>query len=360
MMKQNELIAAMKSSEDKLLSVRENMINYCVKEEKMQKDEAEKAVNDIISAGAEFKKNVEKFDKLPEEELGAALKALLREKLAGADKKQADELLSGIYEVITDESLEAFDRIAGTEGNKEMKEQVSSFRAVSMEEFKGKSEDERLDLIMAALESASGLVSLSIVAGQEAEQDEAPTEKKSTNANYEALAEYILARKGESDSFTPESSAYEIGAVVSAKNEIEASAQKKCGGRKAIKIISRILAVTIMVALTVCVAMLMFVILSRIGLGALLGLRRFLKPLLMAGVAVGLISFDRVFVKPIDWMQAGIEKLLCKLTGTPYNEEQEQTESNEEPRTSTENVGEEQAHEPAPAAEPLTEAKSYS
>ena len=306
-MESNVIYTDIKKHEDRLLSGRENMIRYCVDVEKMSLEEATEAVTDIIKAVTKFKATYDRISEIPEKDRAEELKKLLYESVGGSE-----EALEQIYESIVLLGCDCLDQISD-KLEEETVEKVAKLRVEGLDSFRLRTREDKLELTVAAIEGVSDLVAVSIVAdGEES--------TLSGNLQYEALAGYLSSKKEANGNEEKELSPYEAGISVCVKGELAAVAKEASSKAKKISIISSIIAGAAIVAAVVGIAVLANMLIANLGLGAFLTKhRRFIQIGLMSAVAGGALSLG-IFSAPWSFLKRIIAKLLCKLTGTPYEE----------------------------------------
>ncbi len=232
------IITALNQAEDKSLSLKENMVRYCVQVEHYTEEEAVRVVDAIIKGTSEFTTSFDNIKGRTKADVAATLKDRLDARLKGLPQEDVDKILENLYIELMAFCSEQLAEIASEIGEEKMQEAIKSIRKNCSATLAGKSYDEKLDLIVAAVENCGSLTALTALAADEHSFSSArslddtiatATLNSSENLhvmdeyalirtkNYTALAEYISAQHGNHRKYTAQTTPYEIG-VASAAN----------------------------------------------------------------------------------------------------------------------------------------------
>ncbi|MBQ8388218.1 MAG: sulfite exporter TauE/SafE family protein [Clostridia bacterium] len=234
-MKKNEakeIYTTLKNTESKELSLRENMINYCVNVEHYSAEDAAKTVDGIIKGTSEFMNAFEGIKNLPKDEAILSIKDRLADRIKDLSEEDANKILENIFVELKALSCDRLEMIASVANDENLKAEIKRIREECKVTLQDKSMDEKLTLIVEAAAncgSMSALIALmqdkKSFSGAETMDDAVSnatldsTENEYVSEEYEsfhnrsyaALGEYISAQHGNNRKFTAEASPYDVG-----------------------------------------------------------------------------------------------------------------------------------------------------
>lgn len=242
-MKKNEtkeIFNTLNTTADKELSLRENMINYCVNAEHYSREDAALIVDDLIKGTSEFMNTFEQIKGRSKEEAIAGIKTRLSEKLKDLSPEDVKKILENIYMELRALGCDRLKALAAEVADDNLKAEIEHIREECKGTLADKTVDEQLELILEAAEncgSMSALLALSedkrsfsngetlddaVVVATLNSTEEAYVEEEYDsfrNRSYAALAEYISAQHGNNRRFEATTPAYEVGVATAATVE---------------------------------------------------------------------------------------------------------------------------------------------
>lgn len=240
MTQKKKIFEALKAGEQNDLSIKDNMIRYCIEIEKMNEEEAKKTVDEIVKGVSEFTKSFDNIKGKSRDEISASFKGRLNEKLKDLPEEDVNKIIRNLLVQLSTLSIESMEKIAEDVKDEELKARINEIRRQCKIDLSGKTYDEKLAILHDAIDNCGSLRALVTLSTDEKSFSSATTldDAVSTAAlngtedsyiideiellrikNYQALAAYISARHGENRDFNSETSAYEVGVATAASVE---------------------------------------------------------------------------------------------------------------------------------------------